>query len=186
MRVVKLGDLTFAEAVERALDEFDEIGREALLKRYGFGPSSRYYLVRDGRRYDAKAIAGAAVGFQYPESGPMASRELYGGVSANARLTALGFTIVSDTSGETSETSLWLVGGDECSARRCLLAQGGFELRLNFRCDRVLDSLVGDSLKDHTHRSSSSHRYSFSRIGRSGLTAATLRLGAQHASRRDA
>jgi 5-methylcytosine-specific restriction enzyme A len=45
-----LSDLTPA-AVNEALDEFDQLGRDAFLKRYGMGAARGYYLVRDGRRY---------------------------------------------------------------------------------------------------------------------------------------
>jgi len=72
---VPLGDLTSAAAVESALDEFDELGREAFLERYGFGRARRYFVRRDGKYYDSKAIAGAAHGYQYPDDGPLANSE---------------------------------------------------------------------------------------------------------------
>jgi hypothetical protein len=65
-----LNDLTSPEAVERALDEFDEIGREAFLNKYRFGHARRYFVRRNGKYYDSKAIAGAAMGFQDPQRGP--------------------------------------------------------------------------------------------------------------------
>lgn len=67
--LVPLADLTSASAVEAALDEFDELGREAFLSKYEFGRARRYFVRRDGKYYDSKAIAGAAVGYQYPEKG---------------------------------------------------------------------------------------------------------------------
>ena len=54
-----LGDVT-RESVLKAVDEFDDVGREAFLGRYGFGAARGYFLVVDGRRYDSKAIVGAA------------------------------------------------------------------------------------------------------------------------------
>lgn len=47
------------EAVDATLAEFDAIGREAFLVKYDFGEAKGLYLVRDGKRYDSKAIVGA-------------------------------------------------------------------------------------------------------------------------------
>jgi MoxR-like ATPase len=68
------------------------LGREAFLTKYGFGRARRYFVRRDGKYYDSKAIVGAAVGFEHPDRGPMASSEFSGGeLGARARLAALGF-----------------------------------------------------------------------------------------------
>jgi MrcB-like, N-terminal domain/AAA domain (dynein-related subfamily) len=94
-RLVPLGDLTSAQAVEGALDEFDELGRDAFLEKYGFGHARRYFVRRDGKYYDSKAIAGAAYGFQYPQDGPLANTEFSGGEhGAKAKLEELGFDVV--------------------------------------------------------------------------------------------
>lgn len=37
-------DLTVKSAVESAINEFEEIGREAFLSKYGFGPARSYFL----------------------------------------------------------------------------------------------------------------------------------------------
>jgi hypothetical protein len=58
-----LSDLTSSQVVKQALDEFDRIGRDAFLSKYGFGQAREYYLRRDNRLYDSKAIAGAAFGY---------------------------------------------------------------------------------------------------------------------------
>ena len=55
-----LADLTDPEAVEQAMAEFDERGREPFLDAYGFAPARDYFVVADGRRYDSKAIVGVA------------------------------------------------------------------------------------------------------------------------------
>ena len=70
-----LAELTSAQAVEQALDEFDQLGRDAFLEKYGFGRARRYFVRRDGSYYDSKAVAGAAVGFEHPERGPLRSNE---------------------------------------------------------------------------------------------------------------
>lgn len=54
-----LGDLT-SDAVRKALAEFDKLGRDAFLDKYGFGRARDYFVIEDGRRYDSKAIVGAA------------------------------------------------------------------------------------------------------------------------------
>ncbi|GAA5143245.1 hypothetical protein [Pseudonocardia adelaidensis] len=49
-----------ADDVAGALDEFDALGRREFLSKYGFGPARSYFLVRDGKEYDSKAVVGAA------------------------------------------------------------------------------------------------------------------------------
>src|SRR4051812_48283531 len=74
-----LADLTSAAAVSAALDEFDQLGREAFLAQYGFGKARRYFVRRDGKYYDSKAIAGVAMRYQDPQAGPLTSDEFSGG-----------------------------------------------------------------------------------------------------------
>jgi hypothetical protein len=57
---VALADLTSRDAVLAAMREFESLGRDEFLRRYGFGRSRDYELVHDGKRYDSKAIVGAA------------------------------------------------------------------------------------------------------------------------------
>jgi 5-methylcytosine-specific restriction protein A len=88
-----LADITAAQ-VEQALKEYDRLGGEAFLRRYGFGPARRYLLVRDGREYDSKAVVGAAHGF-LPGRAPLAARSFSGGEAhAVGLLRRLGFTVV--------------------------------------------------------------------------------------------
>lgn len=89
-----LGDLTSAEAVERALDEFDRLGQEAFLAKYGFGPSLSYFVLRDDKRYDSKAVVGAAYAYQYPDREPLAAADFSGGAQTVRRtLERLGFEV---------------------------------------------------------------------------------------------
>jgi hypothetical protein len=53
-----LSDLTDRSAVLQAIAEYDQLGRESFLARYGFGPARSYFLLHNGKRYDSKAIAG--------------------------------------------------------------------------------------------------------------------------------
>lgn len=90
-----LADLTDPNAVQRAVREFDELGRDQFLSKYGFGKSRSYFLIEAGRSYDSKAIAGAAHGYQHPTLGPLGSKDFSGGdATVRARLEALGFTVV--------------------------------------------------------------------------------------------
>ena len=84
------------EAVHATLAEFDAIGREAFLSTYDFGPAKGLYLVRDGKRYDSKAIVGAAIG-RLPGRTPLRASEFTGGVASVVRaLEKLGYTVVDE------------------------------------------------------------------------------------------
>jgi len=92
-----ISDLTNPQAVEQAIAEYDQLGRTAFLAKYGFREARSYFLVRDGKHYDSKAIVGAAFGFQHPERGPLAGRDFVGGqATVRQKLEGLGFTIVAD------------------------------------------------------------------------------------------
>jgi hypothetical protein len=62
-------DITDPDAVVRAVQEFDAVGRRAFLARYRFGEARQYFLSMHGKLYDSKAIIGAAHGYQFPEKG---------------------------------------------------------------------------------------------------------------------
>ena len=88
-----LSDVT-AEGVERAMVEFDRLGRDSFLARYGFGQARGYYLIRGGRSYDSKAVVGAAHGYDRPELGPLRPQDFPGGEATVARrLESLGFAV---------------------------------------------------------------------------------------------
>ena len=90
---VALSDVT-AEGVERAIAEFNQLGRRGFLTKYGFGMARVYFLVRDGRRYDSKAIVGAAHGYDFPKIGPLANRQFSGGkTTVVGHLESLGFEV---------------------------------------------------------------------------------------------
>jgi hypothetical protein len=77
------------------------------LAKYRFGRAKRWYVARDGRLYDSKAIAGVAIGYQHPERGPMWNDEFSGGEqSVKARLESLGFTVVDRPEGADSRQTL--------------------------------------------------------------------------------
>lgn len=114
-----VGDLSDSAAVQQAIDEFDRIGRDAFLQKYGFGPALEYVVVQDGREYDSKAIIGAAHGYQFGE--PLLNSDFSGGLhTAVQKLRALGFTVnARSESGDTSaratdEGARWNSAIDVC------------------------------------------------------------------------
>jgi hypothetical protein len=89
-----LSALSERSAVLSAIAEYDELGREAFLARYGYGPSRAYFLEHDGKEYDSKAIVGVAVGKQFPEEGPLGSDQFSGGdATVRTKLESLGFRV---------------------------------------------------------------------------------------------
>jgi 5-methylcytosine-specific restriction enzyme A len=90
-----LKDVT-ADGVRRALVEFDEIGRDAFLAKYGFGRSRAYKLVIDDREYDSKAIVGAAHGWSGRGLEPLTADAFSGGdATVRTLLERLGFEVRS-------------------------------------------------------------------------------------------
>ncbi|MGP4992716.1 HNH endonuclease [Glutamicibacter ardleyensis] len=87
-----LKDLTDPAAIHQALDLYDRMGREDFLAKYGFGPAKSYWLLRDGRSYDSKAIAGVA---HLIQTGTLLERNQFtGGLHGAAKaLMNLGFDI---------------------------------------------------------------------------------------------
>ncbi len=81
------------EHVNAAIEEYDELGGDAFLRRYGFGRSTEYLLWQEGQSYDSKAILGVAL--RHAVGRPATSAEFNGGVSGAAQvLTDLGFTVI--------------------------------------------------------------------------------------------
>ncbi|GLW12002.1 hypothetical protein Misp01_71300 [Microtetraspora sp. NBRC 13810] len=76
-----------------AIDEYDRLGRDAFLERYGYREARDYFVIHDGRRYDSKAIAGVA----HREVGgrPLRASEFSGGAATVGKvLTHLGFLVI--------------------------------------------------------------------------------------------
>lgn len=92
----KLSDLTSVAAVQAALDEFNALGQDKFLTKYGFG-KAREYVVRDPRSgtwADSKAIAGVALAHQFPGTKGLSAGDFSGGdATVHARLSALGFEV---------------------------------------------------------------------------------------------
>jgi hypothetical protein len=100
-----IGLLSKPHAVHAAMEEYDRLGREAFLEKYGFRPARSYFVEHEGRRYDSKAIVGAAVGKEHPDRGPLRPDEFSGGdATVRAKLEALGFKMVNGDPEVTSIT----------------------------------------------------------------------------------
>jgi hypothetical protein len=95
-----LSDLTDRAAVQAAIDQCEELGRDPFLARYGFRRARSYFPLHNGIRYDSKAIAGVAHGIQHPELGVLRPGEFTGGEkTVKAKLESLGFKVISDDAG---------------------------------------------------------------------------------------
>ncbi len=91
-----LEELVSRQAVEAALDEFESLGRDRFLEKYGFGRARRYFVRRNGLYADSKAIAGASLAFQQPPGRALLPSEFSGGEhGAKKKLEELGFEVVA-------------------------------------------------------------------------------------------
>ena len=81
------------DSILKAIEEYDTLGRDRFLKRYGYWPSRRYFLVHGGKLYDSKSIVGAAFGYENPSHGPLKWREFNGGSETVRCLERLGFAV---------------------------------------------------------------------------------------------
>lgn len=98
-----IADLTSASAVRDAMREYDRLGRDAFLSKYGFRPARSYFLMENGRLYDSKPIAGVAYGIQHPDRGHLSGRDFVGGdATVRPKLESLGFEIVWGGNGTAS------------------------------------------------------------------------------------
>ncbi|WP_109465266.1 HNH endonuclease [Albibacillus kandeliae] len=77
-----------------AIEEFDRLGRDGFLQRYGFGRSRAYFLRHGGKLYDSKAIIGVAHGYLGENWGRLSATQFSGGEATVAQtLRGLGFEV---------------------------------------------------------------------------------------------
>jgi len=100
-----LAGLTDRQAVLDAIEECDQLGREAFLDKYGYGSAKEYFLRFRGNYYDSKAICGVACGYQHPDQGALGNDEFSGGQPVQAKLGELGFS-TSDAPPESNDEFL--------------------------------------------------------------------------------
>jgi 5-methylcytosine-specific restriction enzyme A len=95
---VALRELSRREILH-AVAEYDRLGQDRFLEKYGFGAARSYRLVVDGKPYDSKAIVGAAHGY-LPGQEPLAAGEFSGGAATVGRLlSGLGFQVIQAVPG---------------------------------------------------------------------------------------
>jgi AAA domain (dynein-related subfamily) len=117
-----VADITHAGVIQ-AINEFDSLGREAFLSKYGFGLAIAYSLVYEGNVYASKAIVGAAHGYDRPDLGPLTSEEFSGGRTGAARvLESLGFEVETPSDGD---DPVWLIrAGQQGQAEELAVSEG--------------------------------------------------------------
>lgn len=87
-----LRDIT-RTAILAAVAEYDELGQDEFLRKYGFDRARAYLLIHNGKSYDSKAIVGVAHGF-LPGERALTARDFSGGEATVGRLfRGLGFTV---------------------------------------------------------------------------------------------
>jgi hypothetical protein len=78
--------------VLRAMKAYDRLGSEQFFSEHGFGPTTTYELVCNGRRYPPKALLGAA--YELATGQQLDSADFEGGKTGAVRvLEKLGFNI---------------------------------------------------------------------------------------------
>lgn len=85
------------EAMLKAIKEFDELTRDRFLEKYKYGRAIEWFIRHEGRRYDAKAIAGVAHKYLGPGGRILEANEFKTGRGSKAleKLKELGFQIES-------------------------------------------------------------------------------------------
>ena len=78
------------EGVSLAIRQFDLVGRDDMLKKYGGGKSIKWYIEKNNHYYDQKLIIRAAHCLELLGSAPSFTAE-----QAKNRLKNLGFRVVS-------------------------------------------------------------------------------------------
>jgi hypothetical protein len=89
-----INQISSAGAVIQAIEEYDKLGSQLFLDKYGFGKAKIYFLKYKDHLYPSKAILGVAHKYQFPEKGALRASEFVGGLQVVVkRLKALGFEI---------------------------------------------------------------------------------------------
>ncbi|MCI0519404.1 MAG: hypothetical protein L0Z70_04015 [Chloroflexi bacterium] len=91
---MSITDLSDRNAVLRAIEEYDKLGRDGFLKRYGYRWARTHQLIYQGRKYPSKAIAAVAYWYQFPNRGLLKSGVFSGGKGTVVpTLKSLGFEV---------------------------------------------------------------------------------------------
>ena len=94
--VRRLSEITDPAAVEAALAEFRDLGRESFLKKYGLDKARDYFILDGQDLFDSKPILSLAYSYQHPSRGLLSVTSFSGGADAAVRaLTRLGYRSVT-------------------------------------------------------------------------------------------
>ena len=80
--------------VDAAIAEFDALGRDSFLRKYGFRPSQSYFIKTEQGLYDFTAIAGVADHLSLWNVGPLWPEKFVGDDEAKRHLIHLGYHVV--------------------------------------------------------------------------------------------
>jgi hypothetical protein len=96
-----ISDIHDRMPIIEAMREFDGLGREKFLEKYGFRSAREFWLKYQGKRYDSKVIVGVACKYIPGSAGPLKPREFSGGRETVQRLLeGLGFEVDVEKSEE--------------------------------------------------------------------------------------
>jgi 5-methylcytosine-specific restriction protein A len=73
-------------SIQSAIKEYDDLGQESFLSKYGYKKSKDYELVYNEKEYDSKAIVGVAFKYEYPTENPLTFNEFSGGLITVVKL----------------------------------------------------------------------------------------------------
>jgi len=91
---VSISDIQNKDSILKAINEFEQLGRNVFLKKYGFRKSREYFIELNGKFYDSKAIVAVAFGYEFPNKGVLKSFDFSGGEkTVEKKLIELGFTV---------------------------------------------------------------------------------------------
>ena len=90
-----LSDIT-RRSVHQAIEEYDKLGGDEFLVKYGFGHAKTTWLVYAGKCYDSKAIIGVAHGYARPDFKPLTPGDFHGGEPVRRKLQKLNFEVTND------------------------------------------------------------------------------------------
>lgn len=92
----RLSDISDPGAVEAAIAEFLDLGREPFLEKHNMQPSRDFFVNVDGKLVDSKPILAVAHSYQYPHFGLLPVSGFSGGSGGAVRaLARLGFSTVT-------------------------------------------------------------------------------------------
>jgi len=150
LQAVSISRLTDKTAILKAVEEFDKLGRDPFLSKYGYGHATDYYLFLNNKHYDSKAIVGVAYGYQHPEHGPLSYDDFSGGISTVVKkLEKLGFQVKKPKQGKSwEEDEVNLIVEDYFSMFRKELSDKAYNKteyrnkligKLNFRTEGAIE-----------------------------------------------